>query len=167
MGFGQQLWTRSRRPGSLRLVVLWRPGSCIRGIQRQYSTHNSLNMDFGNSNSSLLKGASGAGRASEHKHDHVGPFQLGLSPSALRQGEKIPKWSELSMRDKGTFCIIPSRIFQFGYMLICLDSHPFHRSYNKLWSHTPRCRLFCAFDLLSHIGTLFEELAYRAIWECL
>lgn len=109
MGFGQQLWTRSRCPRGLRLVVLWRPGSCTRGIQRQYSTHNSLNMDFGNTNSSLLKGVSSAGRASEHKHDHVGPFQLGLSPSALRQGEKIPKWSELSVRDKGTFCIMSSR----------------------------------------------------------
>ncbi len=105
MGFGLHLWIRSRCPGSLRLVVLC-PGSCTRGIQ--YSTHHSLNMDFGNTNSSLLKGASGAGRAPEHKHDYVGPFQLGLSPAALRQGEKMAKWSELSTRDKGTSWLMSS-----------------------------------------------------------
>ena len=58
-------------------------------------------MDFGSTDSSLLKKATSARQTSEPKHDHVGPFQLGLSPASLRQGEKIPKWSELSTSGKG------------------------------------------------------------------
>ncbi|KAJ3513557.1 hypothetical protein NLJ89_g2879 [Agrocybe chaxingu] len=57
-------------------------------------------MDFGNTKSQLLNESVGASKGSEPKHDHVGPFQLGLSQSALRKGEKIPKWSELSTRGK-------------------------------------------------------------------
>ncbi|KAF9535495.1 TIM21-domain-containing protein [Crepidotus variabilis] len=56
-------------------------------------------MDFGNTNSSLLKESRNP-RNSEPKHDNVGPFQLGLSPSAMRQGEKVRKWSELSAGGK-------------------------------------------------------------------
>jgi len=57
-------------------------------------------MDFGDSKSQLLHDSSDKRQRSELKHDTVGPFQLGLSPSALRKGEKIPKWSELSTGGK-------------------------------------------------------------------
>jgi len=33
--------------------------------------------------------------------DTVGPFQLGIPADALKQGEKVKKWSELSARGKG------------------------------------------------------------------
>jgi len=58
-------------------------------------------MDFGDSKSQLLNDSPDKRQRSEPKHDTVGPFQLGLSPSALRKGEKIPKWSELSTGGKG------------------------------------------------------------------
>jgi hypothetical protein len=74
---------------------------------RNYATHGSFNMDFGSTDSSLLKKATSTRQTSEPKHDHVGPFQLGLSPASLRQGEKVPRWSELSTSGKG----ISSSIF--------------------------------------------------------
>lgn len=87
-----------------KLLISRSPGCnvCIRHPKssRSYATHGSINMDFGSTDSSLLKKTTSS-RPSEHKHDHVGPFQLGLSPASLRQGEKIPKWSELSTSGKG------------------------------------------------------------------
>ncbi|KDR84830.1 hypothetical protein GALMADRAFT_233247 [Galerina marginata CBS 339.88] len=56
-------------------------------------------MDFGEK-SKLMRESMDAGQGPERKHDHVGPFQLGLSQSALRKGEKIPKWAELSTGGK-------------------------------------------------------------------
>ncbi|PPQ62806.1 hypothetical protein CVT24_000500 [Panaeolus cyanescens] len=55
-------------------------------------------MDFGNK-SQLLSDANKQ-RTTDPKHEHVGPFQLGLSPSALKNGKKVPKWSELSTTGK-------------------------------------------------------------------
>ena len=51
--------------------------------------------------SQLLSESLDTKQRSEEKHDHVGPFQLGLSPSSLRKGEKVQKWSELSTGGKG------------------------------------------------------------------
>ncbi|KAH9487090.1 Mitochondrial import inner membrane translocase subunit tim21 [Psilocybe cubensis] len=56
-------------------------------------------MDFGEK-SKLLGESLDTRQRSEPKHDTVGPFQLGLSQQALRKGEKIPKWSELSTGGK-------------------------------------------------------------------
>lgn len=78
--------------------------SCSRAIfhvvsaRRTYSTYRS--MDFGE-RSKLLSESLDTKQRLEAKQDHVGPFQLGLPPSALRKGEKVQKWSELSTRGKG------------------------------------------------------------------
>ena len=78
--------------------------SCSRAMfrvvaaRRTYATYR--NMDFGE-RSQLLD----TKQQSETKHDHVGPFQLGLPPSALRKGEKVQKWSELSTGGKGAHCL--------------------------------------------------------------
>ncbi|KAF8168263.1 TIM21-domain-containing protein [Crassisporium funariophilum] len=57
-------------------------------------------MDFGERSQLLSESLDTRRRSSEPKHDNVGPFQLGLSPSALRKGEKVPKWAELSTGGK-------------------------------------------------------------------
>jgi len=56
-------------------------------------------VDFGE-RSQLLSDSLDTKQRSEAKHDHVGPFQLGLSPSTLQKGEKVQKWSELSAGGK-------------------------------------------------------------------
>lgn len=66
--------------------------------RRTYATYRG--MDFGE-RSQLLAESLDTKQRSEAKQDHVGPFQLGLSPSALRKGEKVQKWSELSTGGKG------------------------------------------------------------------
>jgi len=66
-------------------------------LVRSYGTHNQ--MDFGQ-RSKLLDSLESR-RPDEPKHENVGPFQLGLSPSSLRRGEKVKKWSELSTSGKG------------------------------------------------------------------
>ena len=84
------------------------PLSCSRVIfrvvkaKRTYATYRG--MDFGE-RSQLLAESLDTRQRSEAKQDHVGPFQLGLSPSALRKGEKVQKWSELSTGGKGTHCL--------------------------------------------------------------
>ena len=83
--------------------------SCPRAIfrvvsaRRTYATFRS--MDFGE-RSQLLAESLDTKQRSEAKHDYVGPFQLGLSPSALQKGEKEQKWSELSTRGKGAHCLM-------------------------------------------------------------
>ena len=69
---------------------------------RTYATYRS--MDFGE-RSKLLADSLDTKQRSETKQDHVGPFQLGLPPSALRKGEKVQKWSELSTGGKGARCL--------------------------------------------------------------
>ncbi|KAF8887979.1 TIM21-domain-containing protein [Gymnopilus junonius] len=88
---GLRLWTQTRS-------YKFRSSSvCISArTRRKYVTHH--NMDFGEK-SQLLR-ESEARHDTEPKHDHVGPFQLGLSQSTLRKQEKIPKWSELSTGGK-------------------------------------------------------------------
>ena len=91
----------------------------------------------------------------------LGPFNWVYPPlhyDKERRFQSGRNWA-YGTRVRSALC----RLGQFW--LICLDSHPFHGPHNKLWSHTPRCRPFCAIDLFSHIRTLFEEFAYRAIWE--
>ncbi|PPQ69627.1 hypothetical protein CVT25_013710 [Psilocybe cyanescens] len=56
-------------------------------------------MDFGEK-SKLLGESLDTRQRSEPKHDNVGPFQLGLSQQALRKGERVRKWSELSTGGK-------------------------------------------------------------------
>ena len=70
--------------------------------RRTYATYRP--MDFGE-RSQLLSESLDTRQRSEAKQDHVGPFQLGLSPSALRKGEKVQKWSELSTGGKGAHCL--------------------------------------------------------------
>ena len=70
--------------------------------RRTYATYRG--MDFGE-RSKLLSESLDTKQRSEAKHDHVGPFQLGLSPSALKKGEKVQKWSELSAGGKGAHCL--------------------------------------------------------------
>lgn len=90
-----RLWTQTRYLSRL---------SCshtrfsVVAARRTYVTHRG--MDFGE-RSQLLSESLDSKQQSEAKHDHVGPFQLGLSPSALRKGEKVQKWSELSAGGKG------------------------------------------------------------------
>jgi import inner membrane translocase subunit TIM21 len=72
------------------------------GARRTYATYRG--MDFGE-RSQLLAESLDTRQRSEAKQDQVGPFQLGLSPSALRKGEKVQKWSELSTGGKGTHCL--------------------------------------------------------------
>jgi mitochondrial import inner membrane translocase subunit TIM21 len=69
--------------------------------RRTYATYRG--MDFGE-RSQFLSESLDTKQHSEAKHDHVGPFQLGLSPSALRKEEKVQKWSELSAGGKGAHC---------------------------------------------------------------
>ena len=82
--------------------------SCSRAIfgvvaaRRMYATHRG--MDFGD-RSQLLSESLDTRQRSEAKQDHVGPFPLGLSPSTLRKGEKVQKWSELSTGGKGAHCL--------------------------------------------------------------
>lgn len=107
-----RLWTQTRRLTRL---------SCSHAVfsvvaaRRTYSTHRS--MDFGE-RSQLLSESLDTKRQSEAKHDHVGPFQLGLSPSALQKGEKVQKWSELSTGGKGALyvnhCIWKEKILMLG-----------------------------------------------------
>ena len=82
--------------------------SCPRAIfrvvvaRRTYATYRG--MDFGE-RSQLLTESLDTRQRSEAKQDHVGPFPLGLSPSTLRKGEKVQKWSELSTGGKGAHCL--------------------------------------------------------------
>ena len=82
--------------------------SCSRAVfrvasaRRLYATYRS--MDFGE-RSKLLSESLDTKQQSEAKEDHVGPFQLGLPPSALQKGEKVQKWSELSTGGKGAHCL--------------------------------------------------------------
>src|SRR6266446_6259745 len=92
-----RLWAQRRCSSHLPRL---RANIIILEPRRKYATHQS--MDFGDSKSQLLNDSSDKKQRSELKHDTVGPFQLGLSPSALRKGEKIPKWSELSTGGKGS-----------------------------------------------------------------
>jgi import inner membrane translocase subunit TIM21 len=80
-------------------------------------------MDFGHSKSQLLNDSPGKRQRSELKHDTVGPFQLGLSPSALRKGEKILKWSELSTGGKGS---------HFPVFLVAFPSSVARLPFNRL-----------------------------------
>ncbi|KAF8807257.1 hypothetical protein BYT27DRAFT_7189355 [Phlegmacium glaucopus] len=89
-----RLWTQTRRLS--RLSCSHTKFSVI-AARRTYGTHRG--MDFGE-HSQLLSESLNTKQQSEAKHDHVGPFQLGLSPSALRKGEKVQKWSELSTGGK-------------------------------------------------------------------
>ena len=105
-----RLWVRSQCSRHVNLHSFMPNARHLHHLRRTYATHN---MDFGNTNSQLLnESANAARRRSEPKHDHVGPFQLGLSPSALRQGEKVQKWSELSTSGKGAHCF-----FLSGYIV--------------------------------------------------
>jgi mitochondrial import inner membrane translocase subunit TIM21 len=75
--------------------------------RRTYATYRS--MDFGE-RSKLLSESLDTKQRSEVKQDHVGPFQLGIPASALRKGEKVQKWSELSTGGKGAHYLKHQRI---------------------------------------------------------
>ena len=90
-----RLWTQTR---CLTRLSCSHAVFSVGAVRMTYSTHRS--MDFGE-RSQLLSESLDTKRQSEAKHDHVGPFQLGLSPSALRKGERVQKWSELSTGGKG------------------------------------------------------------------
>ena len=82
------------------LRSLSRPLVALASPSRRYATRRD-NLDFSEPGS-LLSHSLDTNR-SEAKHDTVGPFQLGLSQTALRKGEKVPKWSELSTGGKGVY----------------------------------------------------------------
>ena len=90
------LYCWSRTTNNLR--SLSRPLVALAFPSRRYATRRD-NLDFSEPGS-LLSHSLDTNR-SEAKHDTVGPFQLGLSQAALRKGEKVPKWSELSTGGKG------------------------------------------------------------------
>ncbi|KAF9056665.1 TIM21-domain-containing protein [Panaeolus papilionaceus] len=94
---GLRLWAQARCSRRPIAILLSAESRCTSGIVRKYATNP--NMDFGNK-SQLLSEADKRRTTTEAKHDHVGPFQLGLSGSALRNGKKVPKWSELSTTGK-------------------------------------------------------------------
>lgn len=115
---GLQLWARIRCPG-FPTVGVCRSDSCIKGHGRSYATKNSVSMDFGNANSSLFKQTRNSGLTAEPKHDYVGPFQLGITPPSLQQGEKIPRWSELSTKGKGeSFSCTTSNPLKFTILVM-------------------------------------------------
>ncbi|TFK76807.1 hypothetical protein BDN72DRAFT_10560 [Pluteus cervinus] len=60
---------------------------------RTYATHRDANSP------SLSQSLDTRQHAYQHA-DNVGPFQLGVSQSSLRNNEKVPKWSELSTSGK-------------------------------------------------------------------
>ena len=99
--------------------------SCSRAIfrvvaaRRTYATYRG--MDFGE-RSQLLSESLDTKQRSEAKQDHVGPFQLGLSPSALRKGEKVQKWSELSTGGKGAHCLKHQRKLLMLGLIVSLQS---------------------------------------------
>ena len=90
------LWTQTR---CLSLLSCSHTRLSVVAAKRTYATYRG--MDFGEG-SQLLSESLDTKQQSEAKHDHVGPFQLGLSPSALGKGERVQKWSELSTGGKGT-----------------------------------------------------------------
>ena len=100
--------------------------SCSRAIfsvaeaRRSYATYRG--MDFGDRSQHLSQSLDTKQR-SEAKQDHVGPFQLGLLPSALRKGEKVQKWSELSTGGKGAHYlrhhIWKGRLLMLGLIFHC------------------------------------------------
>jgi len=95
---GLRLWSQARCSARSQKASY----NCVLGkSRRKYATHrNNNSMDFGEK-SQLLSESLDTKRRSEAKHEHVGPFQLGLSASTLRNGEKVKKWSELSTGGKG------------------------------------------------------------------
>lgn len=101
----------SRTTNNLR--SLSRPLVALAFPSRRYATRRD-NLDFSEPGS-LLSHSLDTNR-SEAKHDTVGPFQLGLSQSALRKGEKVPKWSELSAG--GKVLRTTARTTNFGVILL-------------------------------------------------
>ena len=89
-----RLWTHMR---CLRLSCSHTRLS-VTAPRRTYATYRDVN--FGD-RSQLLSQSLDTKQRPEQNQDRVGPFQFGLSPSALRRGEKVQKWSELSTRGKG------------------------------------------------------------------
>ena len=87
--------------------------------RKSYATYRS--MDFGE-RSKLLSESLDTKQQSEAKQDHVGPFQLGLPPSALRKGEKVQKWSELSTGGKGAHCLKHQRKLLMLGLIVSLQS---------------------------------------------
>lgn len=122
---------------------------------RNYVTHrDSINLDTGSS--TLAQSLNGKQTRSSPSHDSVGPFQLGLSQSALRNGEKVKKWSELSSTGKGGFnlklnCNIHSLMVSYSYALNC--------SYYKLYRHLTGGWTISAPCLFSYDRIVFQKFA--------
>ncbi len=73
---------------------------------RQYATHPE-GVNLNNPTSHLSQSLDTKHQRSSVRPDTVGPFQLGISQQALRSGEKVKKWSELSTGGKGTSPLTP------------------------------------------------------------
>lgn len=124
------------------LRSLSRPLVALTFPLRRYATRRD-NLDF-SEQGSLLSHSLDTNR-SEAKHDTVGPFQLGLSQTALRKGEKVPKWSELSTGGKGVL-LQPFKVTD-SHSVPCSSSY--YGPNNKSRSHLvgsrplrPPCILF-------------------------
>jgi import inner membrane translocase subunit TIM21 len=148
----------------VRLCTKSRSAAHVVGFKRKYATHRS-SMDFGEK-SQLLESLDTKQQRSDHKHDNVGPFQLGLSQAA-RKGEPIKKWSELSTGGKGA-CVSfldsdAAPIFRCALLSI-LYSRPYNGSYNKFGCHSPWSWAFSTADLFPHLRTVLQKFSDGVIW---
>jgi hypothetical protein len=66
---------------------------CFHTARRTYATQRAADV--------LSSSLDTKQRGNPRVHDSVGPFQLGVSQAALRNGERVKKWSELSTKGKG------------------------------------------------------------------
>lgn len=89
----------------IRIYYFWRRTSCHRRLGRKvtlaqacrsYATHHGSVT----APSSLLSQALDQKKKSSARQDSVGPFQLGLDPSAQTNGGNMKKWSELNAAGK-------------------------------------------------------------------
>ncbi|KAJ3576127.1 hypothetical protein NP233_g627 [Leucocoprinus birnbaumii] len=75
------------------------PLKCLSPRIRKLTTHRG-NINLDNQQSPLSQSLDTGRTRSSARPESVGPFQLGISQQALRNGEKAKKWSELSTGGK-------------------------------------------------------------------
>lgn len=144
-----RLWTQTRCSARLLRITSKSALTFVVHPKRNYATPNS--MDFGEKSQLLSESMDSKQRSrSEPRHDNLGPFQLGLSQSALRKGEPVKKWSELSTGGKGAqlTCTILNPLLIAFSVYSMYHSCACYRSYHELGSNTPWSRPFGASDIL-------------------
>lgn len=134
---------------------------------RLYATHPE-GVNLNNPTSHLSQSLDTKHHRSSVRPDTVGPFQLGISQQALRSGEKVKKWSELSTGGKGTSNIMlwsqPERPFNLlGFLLSCENGYA-----NEKLDRYPHWRGARDFvDLHYYFRDVLEQFADQSFQGCL